>query len=222
MCLASAALAFGLASSPAAAATILVTTESGITNDGLLDWGVLGGNFSVVSNPFTTSVPGIAGLTITGSKSSGNFERRDQPFGWAGNFGPGEELLWTSGDSGPMIFAFNGGIAGFGAQIQRNTFGPFTARIEAFDSSANSLGFFTLAGNSTSDADDSAIFVGILSDSNDIFRISIGVIGDQDFAINDPRIQGDGVTIAPEPASLVLFGIGIAGIGMRRVNRPRE
>jgi len=201
------------------ASVILVTTESGITNDGLLDWGALGGNGAVVSNPFTTPVTGVAGLTITGSQDAGvDFNRMDQNVSWSGNFAPGEELLWTTAAAGgPMDFVFNNPITGFGAQIQADFFGAFTASISAFDASNTLLGTFSVNGNSTSSSDDSAIFIGILSTGQDISRIRLSVptatANPEDFAINAPRIQA--TSTAPEPVTLLLFGLGLAGAARR-------
>ena len=47
-----------------------------------------------------------------------NGERRDQGNGWGGNFAPGDELLWTAGDNGPLTFTFGDTVSGVGANIQ--------------------------------------------------------------------------------------------------------
>jgi PEP-CTERM motif-containing protein len=222
-------LTFGLAGTGAHAATVLVTVESGIAADGLIDWGVKGADGSIVAQPFTIAVPGVPGLNVTVSEAPGaSFKRVDQYdqssgecFSWIGNFGPCEKLLFTGGSpgsNGPITLDFDSPVRGVGAQIQGSTIGLFTASIEAFDSLNNSLGSFTLAGNSTGDGDDSAIFIGILSTAVDIDKVVFGVpisIGDpQTFAINGPRIQTNGVV--PEPSSLLLLGSGLAGLGLWR------
>lgn len=223
---AAAALSLVIAS-PAKAAVFLITAESGIAPDGLIDWGVLGGSFTAVPQPFTTAVPGIPGLSVDVSQTgSANFERRDQGNGWAGNFGAGEELLWTQGTNGPMTFDFSNSIQGFGAQIQADFFGPFTAEISAYDALNNLLGTFQVLGNSTSAGDDSAIFIGVLSSSADIARIVLGVpianFGPQDFAINGPRVQADGITAIPEPGTMMLLGSGIAAVVARARRKSRR
>jgi hypothetical protein len=220
--LASVLLAFGLAGTGAHAATSLVTSGSGITANGLIDWGVLGTEPTIVNQPFTIAVPNVSGLNVTVSQSSGPFQRVDQSSLWKGNFAPGEKLLSTSSigtATGPVSLAFNSPVQGVGAQIQALSYGSFTATIEAFNSSNASLGSFMLAGNSTADANNSAIFIGILSNALDISRVVFGVPVAtnfvQDFAINGPRIQVPAVP-EPETYAMLMAGLGLLGFIARR------
>ena len=201
------------------ASTIGVVSAAALSNDGQLDWAALGPSFTDVPNGFVTPVPAISGLTITGTQASGgDFERIDQgPLDWNGNFAPQEALLWSV-FGGPMTFTFSNAIMAFGAQIAADDFGAFTARIEAFDASNASLGFFLTNGLASSAANDSAPFVGLLSDRRDIRKITLslttsgGGAGDPtDFAISSPVIQA-----VPEPVTLVLVGSGLAGALVRR------
>jgi hypothetical protein len=79
-----------------------------------------------------------------------------------------------------------------------------------------SLGSVTLVGNTVSNPDDSAIFIGILSSAADIQSILVKVPVTtnlpQDFLINGPRIQTGGAVV-PEPASMALAGAALLALG---------
>jgi PEP-CTERM motif len=203
------------------AATMGITADTDLAHAGQVDWGVLGPSFASVSNSFTTPVPGIGGLNITGSQAGGDFARIDQGSGeWNGNFGAGESLLWSV-FGGPMTFTFNAAIMGFGTQIEADDLGAFTAQIEAFDATNALLGVFSRSGVATANGDDSAMFLGILSDTADIrsIRLSLtssgGGLGDiSDFAINGPSVEP-----VPEPTTMLLLGTGIATVVGRRYRK---
>ncbi len=200
------------AATPAICSTILVTDKAGINDEGLLSWSALGASGSLVPNPFTVEVPGIAGLTLTGSEGDHLFERWDEgSVGWQGNFTDGEPLLFTglnyepTAAYGPMDFTFNFGISGFGTQIQQEFFGPFVAQIFAYNAADQLLGTYSVNGV----ADDGisvAPFIGIRSDAADIRRVRLSIPiatneafnRTESFAINSPVIEA---TPAPEPAA---------------------
>lgn len=194
------------------AVTVAINNPGALNVDGTIDWGSLGPSFTTVPNPFVIPVTGVGGLSATVSQAgTSSFERRDQNNGWAGNFGPDEQLLWTAGFNGPMTLSFSSSIQGIGFQIQQNQFGLFTATLEAFDSANVSLGLFLFNGNSTFDGDDSAIFIGALSDTADIARIVVNV-DTFDFAINGPLIQSGGGQVPEGGATVVLLLMGCAAV----------
>lgn len=231
------AVALVSASTSARASTLFVTSTNDIRNDGLLDWSVLGDSGTEVPNTFSTNVPGITGLNITGSQDAGfSFERWDEGSdGWNGNFAPGDHLLFTGANptpeipgSGPMSFFFNSGVTGFGTHIQSEFFGPFRAELAVYDAADILLGrFFTDAV--ASDKPNAAPFIGVLSDAADIWHVTLNVISAQNqandrlesFSIDSPRIQGElASTPAPEPASMVLLGTGLVA-ALRTARRRR-
>lgn len=214
-------VALALALTVGAHAISFVTSRPALGSNDFVDWATLGPYGTVVSNPFTTSSNG--GLSMTVSKpTSGPFERRDQSTGWWGNFAPGDALLWTRDEVGPMEIVFANPVLGAGAQIQRDAYGSFVGKIKAYDSMNNLLGSFSLSGNSTSSADNSAIFLGVKDTSAVIKKLVFDVDNTNgDFAINrlDLVVQG-GAPVIPEPGTLMLMSIGGLAIGLgRRLRR---
>ncbi len=189
------------------AVPVVVTSRAGIAATDFIDWGVLGPSFTVVANPFSISSNG-GSTSATLSMPTGSFERRDQGNGWAGNFAPGDpgdHVLWTEVANGPTIIKFTNPVAGAGAQIQRDLFGPFTATLDVFDPSNTLIGAFTLPGNSNSNGDNSAIFLGVTDNSADIGSIVYDT-DTHDFGINQLSLN---LSPVPEPSTLALITSGL-------------
>lgn len=209
------AVVAALSTANASQALSVVTSRSALGANDTLNWNSLGSAGTPVSNPFTVSSTG--GNTVKGSIPSGSFQRLDQGYGWAGNFAPNNALLWTQGNPGPLQLTFSQAVRGVGTQIQANLYGSFTTVIEAFNSGGISLGSFTLPGNSTGSGDNSAIFIGVLSDNADIAKVLFNVQGDQDFAINQVSLNSTGGTPIPTPALLPgLIGLGLGVLRKRK------
>jgi hypothetical protein len=215
--------------SQAQAGLVLVTNRTALNGNDTIDWGQFGSTFTNVPNPsnFTTT----GGLSGTVSKlQSGEFQRRDQGNGWAGNFTNGDRLLWTQDfNSSPnnIKISLPHGMSAGGAQIQADFFGAFTAQIQAFDTHGNPLGSFTENGTSNSNGDGSAIFIGVRDTTTPIGSIALSLTSasndSADFAINqfslDSRLPASTGGV-PEPSTLALFAFGAAGLaGYRRWRR---
>lgn len=214
---AAAFVSLGTVFASTAQAVTFVTDRTALGANDSVDWGSLGSEFTTVGSPFSITSSGGTNLDV--SLSSGSFQRRDQSSGWSGNFAPGDALLWTQGNLGPLEIDFSTAVSGAGAQIQANQYGSFTGIIEAFDSLGSSLGSFNLAGLSSGSSDNSAIFLGISSDSANIDRLTFSLAnGSSDFAINQLDLRS-GSTPVPEPTSvlgILAFGALSAGSLLKR------
>jgi hypothetical protein len=196
-------------------ALTFVNSRPALGGNDYVDWGVLGPSYTVVNNPFTVTSNG--GLSMTVSKPVDPFERRDQGSDWLGNFAPGDHLIWTRDVAGAMVIDFAVPVLGAGAQIQQDAYGTFTGTIQAYDTLGNLLGSFNLAGNSTGNGDNSAIFLGVLDNSPSIKKIVFMTDGGQeDFAINRLDLVTQGSPVIPEPGTMLLMGIGGLAIGLGR------
>jgi hypothetical protein len=204
---------------PIAQAFTLVTSSSALASDDFVSWGSFGSSFTLV--PSGSQTPSSVGNLVTVSlPSSDAFSRRDQGNGWAGNFAPGAQLLWTQVNPGPLSIVFDTPVLGAGAQIQLNIppngVRTFTAFAEGFDSSNNSLGSVSLPGLSNNLGNNSAIFIGAVSDipiARFIFSVEPTDGGDRDFAIGQLDMRQ--VPLPPQAAGSLLC-MTLSAIKLRR------
>jgi hypothetical protein len=179
------------------------------------DWTAnYGAPFSTIPNGSTaTSNSGLETATV--NLASGNGQRRDEGFGggWAGNFNPGDELLWTAGN-GPLTLTFNQPLSGLGANIQADFYGGFTALLQVFNTGGGLIESFSEAGYSDGSNNGSAIFIGVANDPGIAaaeFSLTSATYNTGDFSINQLDIDPSQV---PEPKSVLLFGSALAALAI--------
>lgn len=161
----------------------LVTKPCELRGNDIVDWAKIGKEFDFVTSPF--SIHSANGLKLK-VNSPGTFLRLDAGSGIKGNFASGDKLLFLEFSDGAITIDFATPIFGVGTQIQRAFFGAFTGVIEAFDSNGKSLGKFSVSGTSDRTGDKSATFIGVLSKTANISRITLYVPenGGYGFTIN--------------------------------------
>ncbi len=171
---------------PTGAATTQITDRAALGGDDVIDWAGLGPAGTTVSNPFSIASSGGLAADVSKPAPQGSFQVYYQTTGaWQGNFAVGDAVLWSQGDPGPIALDFANPVAGAGAQIQQDTYGTFTGVVRAYDDGGGLLAEYSLDGGVLADTgDDSAIFLGVLSDSTDIARIELSLEDGASFGIN--------------------------------------
>jgi hypothetical protein len=120
-----------------------------------------------------------------------------------------------------LTLSFETPIFGVGTQIAVADTFEFIARVSAFDSSNSLLGTFSAPGSSSQALDNSALFLGVLSDTANISRLEFSSsVPDRAIGINALSLQT--AAAVPEPsniAAFILTGLGLCAAKKRRAAR---
>ena len=202
-----------------------VNTRAALGGNDFVDWGQLGPDFTTVTSPFNvTSNLGLGpNAVVNGTQDFFSIQEGNT---WGGNFAAGDNVLFNQA-SGPFTITFASPIHGAGLQFQSATFGPFTASITAFGAGNINFGTVTRTGTSSNAADNSAIFLGVISSLNDIVSLQFDLTIPSPLApTEDPN--GFGVNRldlvdnqpTPEPSVIALFSTGLGLFALLRKGRP--
>ena len=138
---------------------------------------VLVGPQTVMSNH------GVAATVTSGDGPGPGYLEADKqgPIGWSGNFPAGTTVLSTENQQTDVLMDFSSAVSAVGAQVEANTYGPFTALITAYDASGNVLDVYSENGTSTNDTggatdgadsgETAAIFIGVQDATADIAAV---------------------------------------------------
>jgi len=200
-------MAFGLTMQAHAVPT-QINDRNLLPHNDFVDWSVLGPPGTCLPIGFTVVSNG--GLTLTVN----NTIEPDTPFcvfqqvppipewfWWNGNFAPGDAVLAPNGRPGATLIQFASPVLGAGVQIQGGLLGTSFTAILVVTDITHAVHTYSETGYSSSSADNSAIFLGVLDDTADIVSIEYSVVGDWEYA-NGPGINRlDIVSPVPVPPS---------------------
>jgi len=179
------------------ATVILVDSRAALgTPKAVVDWGSLGGDLTAVTPPAQVgpvTVGGAAAFTVFEEGANGSF---------FSDFAEGDRVLSLfdlegAGDiPGVFDIRFATPVRAVGTQIQSFLYGTFLVDLTLYDQfDAKIASFLHIEGVNTENGDGTALFVGAVSDADNIARMVLAGAGDG-AAIN--------AIIVPEPPTLLL------------------
>ena len=190
-----------LALAAQAQAQTAVTNRSQITNGQTFSWAG-----HPASNPFTVAL-GPVSMTV-GSNTGGSWYSPCQAgLCWGGGFTDGDNILFGFRNT-TYTFSFSQAISGFATQAWYNN-GGGAVTINSFLGSNNTGTFnFTTGGGAAANANQASV-IGVLDNNGfDKLVVSAG----NEFAVN--QVTYDATTTVPEPTSVALIAVGLAGMGI--------
>jgi hypothetical protein len=212
-------------------AITFVTDRTALRGNDQVDWSSLGAAnpFNVLPNSFSATSERGLGLSVDIPKL--NFPGLTPPLvfqtlpspGISTNFAKGDFLLFTGfipgsfpapGNPGPITITFDKPVKAAGTQIAVDDTPEFTAFISAFDNANNLLLTFSAPGTSSLALDNSALFLGVLSDTPNISRLVFSTsVANRALAINT-------LSIAAVPEANFTFGLlafgALGGVTLKR------
>jgi hypothetical protein len=198
------------------ATTSLVSDRTLFNSSDFVDWASFDAdNPTIESQGKNLSIQ--ASRTNSNEATSNNKLRSlEEGITWNGDFLLAENLLvWEDLSLGGLRLLFSTDVFGVGAQIGDNFYLPFNWEIITYDVTGAIISVVSVDGQSIITHDNSAKFVGIVSDIGNIRAIEFhsdnqGGVG-QDWAINTLGIIPNHYptsTTVPEPETISLFLLG--------------
>lgn len=214
--IASCALAIGVAS----AATITsVGSRLDLGGNDTVQWGTTGQDGSFLSSPY--NVLSAGGINVSASVAGGiAIYVQNGSGGYIGAFSPGDILLDSGYNPGPMTITFATAVRGVGFNIGTLNYGTFTGTMQFFGTGNTLFGTVNVNGVTSSANDGSLPFLGGTSSARDITRVVISTTGaGSELTINQMSLlttDAPGGSAIPEPSTITLFSAALAGCAWLR------
>lgn len=203
-------------------ASIAGTTSAGDFQD-TVDWCQFGCNGVSFPTPQAwTSADGATGL-VGLSDTGQSFLNLQEGVSWSGDFQNGMGLIYNAAAFGNtptgIAITFDEPTYGAGAYIQADYYGSFTATVVLYDIDYQEIGSYTTNGVSAPNPG-TALFIGITDSDLEVYAAQFLAYGigpsEPDFAIGTLGIRtiAGGPGGIPEPASFLLIGPALLGVGM--------
>jgi hypothetical protein len=202
----------------AAAGFVQITDPSGLSA-GDTTATYTGNDGDSVASPYSLSA---GGTTLTFSRAAGgDFTRADEGTSWIGAFPNGQKLLWTldstSNAGSATTIAFAPAVTEMGLSVQQDDAVDTTFTATAFEGTTPELTIMVTVPDSGLPSAGNLGFTGFRATGSD-FITSVVITSsdgnasfDSDFAMGPVSFGSPAVTAIPEPASLTLLGLGVAG-----------
>ncbi len=215
-----------------ALAVTLVTSRTDLGENDQLDWSSLGSVFIPPPDPSDFLASSFSATSSGGLEVNVELPPPEvsitPPFvfqtssgGVETNFAEGDFILFSGfnpaffpspGNPGPLNITFEEPVSGAGTQLAVDDTDSFIGSISAFDSDGALLGSFSAPGTSSLELDNSALFLGILSDTPNIKQLVFSTsITNRAIGINRLSIVATSVPESTSILALSLLGLGLIG-----------
>lgn len=136
------------------------TVKAGFASTDYFDWSRFAGPGSFV-NSGSSEYSFLGNVVTVSTETNFAFVISQQSYDWLGNFTIGDNIAYSYNNLN-IIASFRNLISSIGCQIQSGALGTYTAAMDCYDSGGSLISTTSISGFSTTSADGSAAFGGVI------------------------------------------------------------